>query len=154
MTTPFALAALFVPTTLAGPALPAGAAATLEARWPGAELREVEQEGALWEVELRSAEGVSLEVLLQADGRVLHFFDEADEEAIALDALPEPVRAAALKAWPGAELLEAEREGAAYEVTLRSAEGSRMEALFRADGSLIARDAEAADGDDDDADEG
>jgi hypothetical protein len=149
-----ALTALLSLPIQAGPELPAAAAATLQARWPGCDLREIEQEGALWEVELRTVEGVEIEALLQADGAVLHFFDEADEEVIDLDALPQPVKGAALKAWPGAALLEAEREGTAYEIVLRSAEGVRTEALFRADGSLITSEVEAADDGEDDADEG
>lgn len=132
-----AILALVAAHANAVPALPEAVAVALEARRPGHQRTEIEQEGAHWEVELTTAEGARFEALLDAKGGFLHYFDEEDEEEIAPEALPAEVIAAAQTSWPGATLLEAEREGKAYEVELKTADGDRVEALFRAHGALI-----------------
>ncbi len=133
--------------------LPDAVSAVIEARWPGCALQEVEREGLIWELELRSAEGVAWEVLIADDGVVMHAFDLADEEEIPLEALPEAIRGALGDRWSDMKAQSAERKGSAYELELDTAEGRRLEALFRADGSLVTSQLEA-DGDEEEDDEG
>ena len=135
------------------PDLPAEIMAALNAQWPGFLVQESEREGANWEVEIRAADGSEHEVLLDPSGTVLLAFAKADEQEIPVADLPAAVTAAAQAGWPGATLLEAERKGAAYGVELRTADSQRLEALFQADGSLIASAAEGEDDDADDADD-
>lgn len=129
---------LLCATTLAEPAVPDAVRTLLEARWPGHSLGEVERLGEAWEIDLTSAEGVAYEVLVSAGGAVLHVHDEADEQAIPVEQLPEVVTTALAAGWPGATVLEAERAGTAYELELRTAEGTRMELVLGADGTLLA----------------
>jgi hypothetical protein len=145
--------ALLSTPALAGlgvPELPAEIMATLSAQWPGFLLQESEREGENWEVELRAADGTEHEVLLDPSGAVLLAFAKAEEQEIPVAELPAAVSAAVLAGWPGASLLEAERKGTAFEVELRSGAGERIEALFAADGALIASAAEGEDEADDD----
>ena len=132
---------------LAVPDLPEAVMAHLQTEWPGYQLREVEQEGANWEVEIETADGEQLEVLLDASGAVLHQHAEADEEKIALGDLPAAVTTAIQSGWPGATLRGAERGGAAYEVELETSAGVRMEVLLQADGSVSASSSEGAEDD-------
>ncbi len=55
---------------------------------------------------------------------------------VPLDQLPEAVRAAVLQRYPGATLLEAEREGSVYDVELRTPEGERWEVEVTRDGRI------------------
>ncbi len=142
------LLAFIATPALAGlgiPELPPAVMGALNAQWPGFVLGEAELEGANWEVEIKTSEGTSLEVLLSAAGAVLHFHDEADEQEIALDDLPAVVTAAVQAGWPGCTLLEAEREGSAYEVEIRGADSAHLEVLLQADGTVIASSAETPD---------
>jgi hypothetical protein len=77
---PSLLALALMSTGLQAQDLPPAVAATLDARWPGHTLEEVEREGVRWEVELRTAEGVLLEVLLRPDGTVLSYEDETEDD--------------------------------------------------------------------------
>ncbi len=149
--------ALLSAPALAGlgvPSLPAPVMAALQSQWPGFLLQEVEQEGANWEVEIKTADGKEIEVLLDASGTVLHHHDEADEAEIAVGDLPTAVAAAVASGWPDAALLEAEREGTAYEVEIRTSAGEHLEILLQADGTVIASSAEGEEdeGGDDDED--
>lgn len=156
MRTAFSLClALFSGPAFAGlgvPDLPAEIMAALNAQWPGFLLQESEREGANWEVEIRAADGDEHEVLLDPSGTVLLAFARSDEQEVPVADLPAVVTAAVLAGWPGATLLEAERKGTAYEVELRTIDSVHLEALFQADGTLIASAAESEDDADDDED--
>ena len=67
----------------------------------------------------------------------------AEDIPVPLDQLPPPVKAALLARWPGATLLAAEREGAVYDVMLRTVANERWEAEVTPEG--IIRDAERED---------
>lgn len=62
-------------------------------------------------------------------------FADCDEEKVAVESLPSAVRDAVERQFPGAEILEAEREHGLFEVELRTAEGGRRELKLQEDGS-------------------
>ncbi len=60
--------------------LPAAVEAAVAAGWPGAKRLEAERAGSVYEVEIRSAAGERVEIVLQADGTVLASGVEREEE--------------------------------------------------------------------------
>lgn len=62
-------------------------------------------------------------------------FADCDEEKVTVESLPSAVRDAVERQFPGAVLLEAEREHGLFEVELRTADGKRREVKLKEDGS-------------------
>lgn len=76
--------------------------------------------------------------------------DDDDDEQIPLDELPAAVQDAMEAEFPGATWLEAEKEGRTYEVEFYTEDGQRLEAEFKADGTLLEVEDESEEDDDDD----
>lgn len=98
-----------------------------------------------YEVLLVTAEKKSLEVVFDPSGRVLKEEakdegEESGEEKVAIDQLPKPVLDAVKKKFPGADLVDAEKETedgeSIYEVALKF-KGSTYDVSAKADGTII-----------------
>ncbi len=72
-----------------------------------------------------------------------------DEVPVPLDALPDKVRSAVEARFPGATLVEAEREGKVYDVTVKTAEGALWEAEVKPNGKILEVEREDDEGDED-----
>lgn len=51
--------------------LPAPVARTIEARWPGADILDVDRDDGIYDIELRTRRGVRLDVDIRPNGRVV-----------------------------------------------------------------------------------
>src|SRR5690606_13082763 len=51
--------------------LPAPVARTIESRWPGAEILDVDRDDGIYDIELRTRRGVRLDVDIRPNGRVV-----------------------------------------------------------------------------------
>lgn len=51
--------------------LPAPVARTIESRWPGAEILDVDRDDGIYDIELRTRRGVRLDVDIRPNGRVI-----------------------------------------------------------------------------------
>lgn len=60
--------------------LPAAVKATLDARWPGAQILESERDDGKYEVEIRTPSGERLEIELSRSGRVLEVENDDDDD--------------------------------------------------------------------------
>jgi len=161
-----AVAALLSAATYAergdGVRLPAAVRKALQSLYPGATPEEVksEMEGMrVYEVELEQGER-KFEVTLAPNGTVLEV-----ETQVALEELPDPVKAALRRAAGGAEIEEISKEVTHWVLTLKKLDapevsyeaqvvkdGREIELEFAADGALLPND---DDGDEDeDEDEG
>lgn len=133
--------------------LPDAVKASVEAEAKGAQIEEVEMmtrdDGTYYMVEF-VRDGIECEIVFDAAGEVV-----ALEAEITLDAVPEAVREAILKAADGAEIEEVEMI-TAHGVTRYEAEwvvdGKEVEILLDAEGQVLRMEIED-DGDDDDDDD-
>lgn len=121
--------------------LPEPVAKLVEAQFPGSkilryELESVAGKGRLFEVEVETRDQQKCEFSAKADGTLVYTECEIDPKA-----LPEPVRAALDKAYPGATIKEAEKKtvaGAGDEYEVEFDVGGRIhEFYFRADGTIF-----------------
>ncbi|MEL6346564.1 MAG: hypothetical protein AAFV53_25860 [Myxococcota bacterium] len=129
--------------------LPIDVLNALEDRWPDAALLEAEQDGDVYEVELRTVKGDLLEVNVTEDGQILDVYVEqeagdADADAsdadgldIPIDELPIDVVSAIDERWPDAALLEAALDGDVYDVDIRTFDGVRLSVRVLADGTIV-----------------
>jgi hypothetical protein len=76
-----------------------------------------------------------------------------DEVPVPLEELPPKVRSAVEARFPGATLVEAEREGKLYDVVVRTAEGELWEAEVKPSGKIVEVEREDDDDDEDDEDD-
>lgn len=74
------------------------------------------------------------------------------EKELPVAELPAAVRSAVEARWPGAQILEAEREHGRYEVEILAADGQRLEVELSKKG--VIREVEADDDEDEGEDEG
>jgi hypothetical protein len=127
--------------------IPSQVMATLNARFPGAEIqqatREEEDSVVLYDIEFMQ-EGRKLEADIREDGSIHNW-----ERAIAADSLPEVVKAAVERESPGSTLREmmaitAVTEGGetleGYEIVFRAADGRIIEVTVAPDGVIAERD--------------
>lgn len=73
---------------------------------------------------------------------------EEQEEKLTDTKLPPAVQAAVDRTFPGATILEVERERGRYEVELRAADGSRHELKVSEDGGDVGQEVEEEDDED------
>ncbi|PCC66435.1 Putative beta-lactamase-inhibitor-like, PepSY-like [Nannocystis exedens] len=113
----------------------------LDATYPGARVLRYETEhvvphGRLHEIEVETADKQQCELSVKADGGVVYTECHIDAKA-----LPEAVRAAFDKAYPGAAVKEVEKKtltGAGDEYEIEFEAGGRLHELyFKPDGSVI-----------------
>ncbi len=119
--------------------------------FPGVTVREIDMEteddgGVEYEFEFTTADGMEFEAKLDAEGNLIEKeqedgSDSIDDEAISLDLVPEPVRAAFDAAFPGAAVEKVEvgmEDGELrYEFEFTAADGREREAEFGTDGTWL-----------------
>ncbi|HEV7279822.1 MAG TPA: PepSY domain-containing protein [Pirellulaceae bacterium] len=125
--------------------LPPAVTKTLEARFPGAKIDDVEQEKkegkVCYELELsidsaNEGEEEEFEVLISAEGQILEIANQIDPKE-----LPMPVQQAVKKAHPNAKIVKSEsvrigETGQAYEVEVKTEKGE-LELRISADGKIV-----------------
>jgi hypothetical protein len=89
------------------------------------------------EVEPPPATGASAGSAAAEDDRDDGEDEDEDEVPVPLDQLPPAVSAAIEQRWPGATLLEAEKEEGAYEVEIVTTGGERLEVELTSDGAVL-----------------
>jgi uncharacterized membrane protein YkoI len=144
--------------------LPDAVKAAISAFYPTAVIEEakVEKEGLkLYEIELK-LNGQEFEVTVAPDGTIIEI-----ESEVAIDGLPDAVKAAITKAAGGAEIEDIKEEVTYWVVTLKKLEtpettyeaelikdGSEVEIELAADGTILEQKVKDKDDDDEDDDEG
>jgi len=76
-----------------------------------------------------------------------------DEDSVEIASLPAEVTSAIETEWPGATILEAEQEGAEYEVEIRTTDGELYEVEITSAGEILEFELEEDHDDEDDDDE-
>jgi len=143
--------------------LPDAVKAVISALYPEAVIEkvEVEKEGPkVYEIEL-SLNGQEFEVTVAPDGTIIEI-----ESEVAIDSLPDAVKAAIAKAIEGAEIKKVEEEVTYWVVTLKKLEtpqttyevelikdGKEIEIELAADGTILKEKVEDKDDDDDEDEE-
>jgi len=143
--------------------LPDAVKGTINALYPEAVIEkvEVEKEGLkVYEIELK-LNGQEFEVTVAPDGTIIEI-----ESEVAIDDLPDAVKAAIAKAIEGAEIKKVEEEVTYWAVTLKKLEtpqityevelikdGKEIEIEVAADGTILEQKVKDDDEDDDDEDD-